>query len=191
VLAPALDVITESGAGGLSLGEVARRMGLQTPSLYQYFASKNALYDALFARGWQIVYDELAPYELAMQTDDPSATFTAATTAFVRWSVDNPGYAQLMFWRPVPGFVPSEAAYAPAIGAMGRLHAGLQALVDRDVLAPTAADAAAMDLFTTLFSGVISQQLANEPGASYEHGTFTALVPTLIDMFFDRYRSRP
>jgi len=35
----------------LSLREVARRVKLQVPSLYAYFPSKMALYDALFREG--------------------------------------------------------------------------------------------------------------------------------------------
>ena len=33
----------------------------------------------------------------------------------MRWAVEHPAYAPLMFWRPVPGFDPSERAYAPAV----------------------------------------------------------------------------
>ena len=53
VVGHALTVMAESGAAGLSLGEVARRMGIRTPSLYVYFSSKAELYDEVFARGWR------------------------------------------------------------------------------------------------------------------------------------------
>ena len=49
----AVELMGEHGAAGLSLGDVARRMGIRTPSLYGYFDSKNALYDAVFERGWR------------------------------------------------------------------------------------------------------------------------------------------
>src|SRR4051794_33534275 len=51
VLDIAVEIMTEQGVAGLSLGEVARRMGIRPPSLYVYFPSKDALYDALFERG--------------------------------------------------------------------------------------------------------------------------------------------
>src|SRR3954452_14199457 len=51
VLDHAVDIMATDGVAGLSLGEIARRMGIRTPSLYVYFPSKNALYDALFERG--------------------------------------------------------------------------------------------------------------------------------------------
>src|SRR3954454_7884937 len=53
VLDVAAGLMATEGVTGLSLGEVARRMGMRTPSLYVYFDSKNALYDALFERGWR------------------------------------------------------------------------------------------------------------------------------------------
>ncbi len=51
VLDIAVEIMAEQGVAGLSIGEIARRMGIRPPSLYVYFDSKNALYDALFARG--------------------------------------------------------------------------------------------------------------------------------------------
>src|SRR5215213_1999782 len=39
------------GIGGFSLHGVARALGIRQPSLYEYFASKLALYDAMFADG--------------------------------------------------------------------------------------------------------------------------------------------
>ena len=43
ILSVALEVMTEAGVGGLSPGEVARRMRIRPPSLYQYFESKHAI----------------------------------------------------------------------------------------------------------------------------------------------------
>src|SRR5438445_13438430 len=51
ILDIAVQVMTEEGVNGLSLSEVARRLGVQPPSLYKYFPSLMAVYDALFARG--------------------------------------------------------------------------------------------------------------------------------------------
>ena len=50
ILSVALEVMKEAGVGALSLGEVARRMRIRPPSLYQYFASKHAIYDAVVRR---------------------------------------------------------------------------------------------------------------------------------------------
>src|SRR6266478_2225473 len=50
ILDIAIDVMSEHGVNGLTLSEVARRLGVQPPSIYKYFASIGAVYDALFER---------------------------------------------------------------------------------------------------------------------------------------------
>src|ERR1700712_1526999 len=40
------------GLAGWSLRDIADEVGMRTPSLYVYFDSKNALYDAMFADGY-------------------------------------------------------------------------------------------------------------------------------------------
>src|ERR671926_1423259 len=59
VLDTAVAVMADQGVAGLTLGEVARRMGIRPPSLYVYFDSKHALYDALFERGWRLLLEHL------------------------------------------------------------------------------------------------------------------------------------
>ncbi|MDQ1696078.1 MAG: hypothetical protein QOJ03_1431, partial [Frankiaceae bacterium] len=116
ILDVAVEVMAEQGVAGLSIGEVARRMGIRPPSLYVYFDSKHALYDGLFARGAKLV---LAAVEEAsstvLETDTLEDALLTAGTAIVRWSVENPAYSQLLFWRPVPGYTPTAEAYAPAV----------------------------------------------------------------------------
>src|SRR5215468_7886796 len=59
ILDAALAVMAEQGVAALNLTEVARRVGLRQPSLYQYFDSRTAVYDALFERGWRAHYEIL------------------------------------------------------------------------------------------------------------------------------------
>src|ERR1700730_9347908 len=51
ILRIATDVMTEDGVNALSIAEIARRLGVQPPSIYKYFDSLLAIYDALFRRG--------------------------------------------------------------------------------------------------------------------------------------------
>src|SRR5437763_10955550 len=74
VLDHAAEIMAEEGVAGLSLGEIARRMGIRTPSLYVYFPSKHALYDALFARGWRQLLAAMSAYDEQTQHEDDLAT---------------------------------------------------------------------------------------------------------------------
>src|ERR1700759_2722098 len=47
----AVELMGQGGVAALSLSDVARRLGIQPPSLYKDFPSKLALYDAGFAEG--------------------------------------------------------------------------------------------------------------------------------------------
>src|SRR5258708_18292125 len=51
ILEAARAVMREEGVAALNLNEVARRVGVRPPSLYEYFPGKMALYDALFRLG--------------------------------------------------------------------------------------------------------------------------------------------
>ena len=51
ILEVAIELMETEGVAALSLSAVARRLGMQPPSLYQYFPSKMAIFDALFQRG--------------------------------------------------------------------------------------------------------------------------------------------
>src|SRR5260370_20885173 len=91
VLGLAAQIMAEQGVAGLSIGEIARRMGIRPPSLYAYFPSKHALYDALFARGAREV---LTTMEALVSSLPADATLeerlqTAGTTC-VRWSIEHP-----------------------------------------------------------------------------------------------------
>jgi AcrR family transcriptional regulator len=183
VLDIAVEVMAEQGVAGLTLGEVARRMGIRPPSLYGYFDGKNALYDALFERGWRDLLATMRAVEAASDGRDLVADLLASESAFVRWAVEHPAYAPLMFWRPVPGFVPSERAYAPATELERMAREFLVVLRSAGLLRPDADLDLVYRTQTALIAGVISQQLANAPGEPFETGTFTSTLPDLVAMW--------
>jgi AcrR family transcriptional regulator len=181
----AVAIMEEDGVGGLSMSEIARRLGMRQPSLYKYFPSLHAVYDALFARGLE---RSGAAVEAAVaQGPRGVVTIRAAGRALVRWAVENPALAQLLYWRPVPGFAPSAATFAASARLMDQLRAAFAAAVQAEALHLNAASAEAPRLFTIVLSGLISQQMANEPAADYDTGVFTSLTEAALDMFFARY----
>lgn len=188
ILEVSLEVMREEGVGGLTLSEVARRMGIKPPSLYKHIDSKMAVYDALFsaaARANDAAIEEaIAGREMNLET------LEVGLVASIRWAVEHPTLTQLMYWRPVPGFEPSPEAFAPSVAAMERVRGAIAAVVARGELHPDAASEAGIALLTCLASGVITQQLANEPDAPFESGRFTRHTREAFALFVARYGTK-
>ena len=187
IVSVAVEVMAEQGAAGLSLGEVARRIGVRPPSLYVYFDSKAAVYDAVFARGWREVGVVMDACGEPREGDDlPAYALTMAQT-FVRWIVQNPVQAQLMCWRPVPGYEPSTEAYEPAVAVVERSVAVMKQLQELGLFRSDVDPAELLRGWTVLTSGVMTQQLANAPEQPFESGTFTSMLPQFVAMFLAHY----
>jgi len=192
ILDIAVQIMAEQGVAGLSVGEIARRMGIRPPSVYVYFPSKNALYDALFARGARLLLAVMQEVFAALPTRPGTLEeiLLPASRAFVRWSVEHAAYSQLLFWRPVPGFTPSQEAYQAAIGLIELARDRVKGLQDAGLLrAEVPAEQIERD-WTILLAGVFSQQLANAPDQGFDEGRFTAAIPALMAMFADHYSPR-
>ncbi len=182
----ALALIGEEGVGALSVTEVARRMGIRGPSLYKYFPSRHGIYDALFARG---LTGELAAIRAATDGRPPGLPrLRAGGEAAVRWAVANPALAQLLHWRPVPGFEPSPDVFAASRQDMADVRAEFAEAVRLGQLSAAADSDDAVRLFTVVMSGLVSQQLANQPGVPFDEGDFSRLTPAALDLFFAAYR---
>jgi AcrR family transcriptional regulator len=178
-------VMTEEGVNGLSLAEVARRLGVQPPSLYKYFPSLMAVYDALFRRGQ---LEHLEVMRQAMGGAEPGLPALAAgLEASGRWLLANRPIAQLLFWRPVPSFAPSEDAFAPSVAMVALQRRALADAVAAGHLGPGADSDEALYLVSTLIAGVLSQAMANEPDVEWGKGRFTPTLPRLLELFAAAY----
>ncbi|GAA4581336.1 TetR family transcriptional regulator [Planotetraspora phitsanulokensis] len=184
ILDLSVEVMAEEGVAALSLAEVARRMGMRTPSLYQYFPSKTAIYDALFGQSARDLNETLHKATAGLDALD---RLRIGTLKFVEWTRLNPVRAQLLFWRPVPGFVPSAEAFAPAVDNVTEVRTVLEDAVADGLLHPGAATDEGVALLNTLVAGVVSQQMSNEPEAPVGEGRFERLAPTVLDLFITHY----
>jgi len=192
IIEVAVRLMAVSGVAGLSLGQVARQVGVRTPSLYGYFPSKNALYDAVFARGARSVLDAVGAASAdAGQADSAYDALLIAGRAMARWCMANQVYAQLLFWRPVPDFIPSPDAYQPAVELVDRTRTLFSDMRDRGLLRSDADLDAAVRDWIVVVSGVLSQQLANAPDEDAETGRFVSALPSLTRMFTREYGTRP
>ena len=170
--------MTEEGVNALSLAEVARRMGVTPPSLYKYFPSLMAVYDALFARGAR---EHLEAMRSGMAGVEPGLpALVAALEAGGRWCLDHRGMAQLLFWRPVPSFEPSPEAFAPSIEMVDLNRECLADAVAAGQLGRAAASDEGLYSVSILSAGTLSQARANEPDRPWGEGRFSPLFPKLM-----------
>ncbi len=185
ILDIATQLMTEQGVNGLSLAEVARRLGVQPPSLYKYFPSLMAVYDALFLRGQR---EHLDVMRQAMFDAEPGLrALTAGLEASGRWLLANRAVAQLLFWRPVPSFEPSEEAFAASVEMVALQRAALADAVAAGELGPEADSDECVYLISTLIVGVSSQAMANEPDLEWGQGRFSPLFPKLMRLLVAVY----
>jgi AcrR family transcriptional regulator len=157
IVSAAWVLVREKGLAGLSLRELGARVGMRAQSLYSYFDSKDAIYDAMFRQG---VEEQLAWMAAGPNADDdaadPIGSITTHLQRFFRFCTADPVRYQLLFQRTIPGFEPSAESYALAVEVLEQLHHRLRAL--------GISDPAASDLFTAVATGLVSQQISNDPG---------------------------
>ena len=167
ILEAAWGLCAANGLASLSLRDLARQIGLKAPSLYSYFESKNAIYDAMFAQGCQQLLDE-RPAHIPSDLLDGVRVIMRY---FVSFCVAAPVRYQLLFQRTIPGFVPSAETFAISQNAMR---------LTRDWFAEHDLDRPEIvDLFTAVGSGIAAQQNSNEPGGD----RWTRLVDDAALMF--------
>ena len=172
ILDAAWTLSRELGLAQVTLRQVADRVGMRAPSLYSHFASKNAIYDAMFGQAWS----EFLAASLAADTPrarTPRSALKRYARMFFDFAVADLARHQLMNQRTIPGFVPSEESYAPAVAVIALLRDRVAAYGitrDQDV-----------DLFTAMVGGLVDGQLANDPGGD----RYARLLDPAIDMYAD------
>ena len=89
ILSAAWDAARENGLAAITLRDVAARVGMQAPSLYSYFDSKHAIYDAMFGQAWS-EYDEIERELEERLPASPRAALKVGARAFFEFCVTDP-----------------------------------------------------------------------------------------------------
>jgi AcrR family transcriptional regulator len=162
----------EKGLAEFTLRDLAERVGMRAPSLYTHFASKHAIYDAMFGQAWSD-YEQVLLAELADFPAAPRAAIRRLARVFFDFAVAIPARHQLMNQRTIPGFEPSAESYAPAVRA---LELGRQIFHQHGIT-----DDGIFDISVALLGGMVNQQLANDPGGT----RWSALLERAVDIWAD------
>lgn len=170
ILAAAWQLARSNGLAGLSLRDVAASIGMRPPSLYWYFESKHAIYDAMFAEANRQLLARLKAQDWPTET---RAALRLGARVFVEFSAEDVERYQLLFQRTIPDFEPSPESYAVAVQVFEQMRA--------QFAAAGLTDPAHLDMWTALVAGLSAQQITNDPGGE----RWLRLIDNMVDMYAD------
>ena len=181
-------VMRERGVADLSLREVARRVSMQAPSLYEYFPSKAALYDALFLAGFRLFRARF------LQGQEGASTFWEQTQArfegYMGFAREHPDLYQLIFEHPVPGFAPSDETMAESLALLERFTGRIAEAIESGEIAPGLSAAQSRDLLIAMMHGLTAQHLANDADAPPGGGRYGGLIEPALALFRASWTTR-
>jgi AcrR family transcriptional regulator len=186
ILDTARMIMREEGVAALSMQELARRLDMRAPSLYNYFSGKMGIYDALFRLGFSLFSEHMAKTVRGALTwqEDLSRIFDA----YMTFAMQNSELYQLCFERPIPGFVPSEESLNLSFGLLHQTYERIECLYGKfnTELPPDQA----RDLVIAMMHGLTALHMANEPHLPVGQGRFGALIPVALSIL-DKAWSKP
>jgi AcrR family transcriptional regulator len=172
ILDAAWELARREGVAAITLRDVARRVGMRAPSLYTYFPSKNAMYDAMYAGGARAMTEVLSRRQ---EGPNPRETLRNRMRSFIEFCLADPVRYQLILERPIPGFAPARESFQITADALAGTRADMEAAgIGGERL---------LDLWRAVITGLVSLQIANDPGGD----RWTRLQDDAFDMFFARY----
>jgi len=166
ILETAREIMRTEGVAALSMQELARRMDMRAPSLYNYFSSKMDLYDALFRLGFTLFGEHIA--KTIQDAHSWQEELRLNIEGYMTFALKNPELYQLCFERPVPGFVPSTESLQVSFGMLHQSYeraARLLPMMDTDLTEQQVAD-----LVIAIMHGLTALHIANEPNLPVGEG---------------------
>ena len=178
ILDHAQDVIRKNGVNGLNLQEVARRVGVQPPSLYEYFDGRAAIYDALFQRGAKIFTAEI--FEELDRAESFEEICEKIVESFLSFANRYPELYRLVFEHPLEHYHPSEVALQKAKEGLERgLNLLGQTMRNEGIVPPIPMDQLVL-LIEVVCYGLAGRILTDEPDIPFENSQYRKLVPSFI-----------
>jgi AcrR family transcriptional regulator len=181
ILDTACEIMRDAGVAALTLHEIARRIGITTPALYSYFASKHALYDALVQRAVRLFRED----EEAIYARHPLdwSRIRAWFESRVRLARAHPELYHLAFDHPVPGLVYSAATRAETERIYQAGYEGFMEVVTAGAIAPQLPPRRAYDVLLAARHGVVAEALGKEPHLPAGSGRLSHVVDDVLAVF--------
>jgi len=176
ILDTALEILNESGAEGLSLREIARRVDYSPAGLYEYFDSKDAIVAALCIEADRRLLSYLKSVPTTLPPDE---YLVELGLAYVRYARNNRDHFLLRATRIIPNMPQVAFADIDPGETFGILLKGVQAAIDADIV-HTQEDFGLIEIAYSLWAlghGLATLQLTNLSNVAfdYEHADRVAL----------------
>ncbi len=178
ILDAARAIMREEGVAALSMQELARRMDMRAPSLYNYFNSKAEIYDTLFRLGFTLFDAHIK--ELMQTSTGLRDELRINIEGYMSFALENPDLYQLCFERPVPGFVPSKESLALSFGILNQSYH--RATQFKKQLNTKLTGQQIVDTVIAIAHGLTAMHLANEPHLPIGQGRFGSLIPVVLSI---------
>lgn len=187
ILEVARAIMREEGVAALSMQEIARRMDMRAPSLYNYFSNKMDIYDTLFRLGFELFSRAMqeAAYGAGSIFDD----MRRSMEAYMNFALQNPELFKLCFERHVPGFVPSQESMKVVNKVIESTMARINLWAERGGFDPQIPMDKAFDLVNAMMHGLVSMHLANDPQLPMGEGRFGRLIPDAVRVFEQAWKT--
>jgi AcrR family transcriptional regulator len=172
ILTEAARLVSERGAEGVSLRELARNAGVSHAAPAHHFTDRRGLFTALAAEGYRI---------LAAALTDVRPRFVDAALAYVQFAIDHPGHYAVMFNTSLlDNADPDLMAARSASGA--ELSRGVGTLVDPHAKTdPAGAELAAWSLVHGFSMLWLNNAVAAEMAAAGAMPTVERIAMMLFD----------
>jgi AcrR family transcriptional regulator len=180
ILEVSRQVMRERGASGLNLAEVARRLGVRPPSLYEYYSGKAAIYDAVCAAAYREFEGRIIP--VLEREGSIWEILRIAIAAYVRFAQENPELFEIGFLGAVGRFAPSDQTVEARRTAFDNLRG---AFLKRWEAAEMDADLGpeeALDLLAATAHGLAALYVAMDPDLPLERGRFGRLIAAAVEI---------
>ena len=164
-------LVREEGLAALTLRDLAKRARITTPTVYAYFDSKHAIYDAMFGQAATVFANLSTEVESAVDAEDPHVLFAESMRRFVGFCTGDVARYQLLFQRTIPGFEPSPESYAPAVRSLEAMRGRF---ARHGINEPRH-----LDMWTAMLTGIVDQQISNDPGGD----RWARLIDDCVAMF--------
>ena len=146
ILAAARQIMQTGGYPALSMRALAEAVGVRAPTLYDYFASKEDVLNAVFMQGVDLLAGQ---FQGQLETTEPGLErLVRIGIVYRQFGIENPDLYQLLFAKLDQSFIPGEEQRRASKGLFEALRNHVVDALNIGVLRPNDPDFVALSIWS-------------------------------------------